>query len=295
MGFLFLILAKITAIIKMSAMKCCGRISTGTNGSVKINLIRSVGCLLVSIFICTLSGFESMEYKVLFIAVLSGISNGLLLCSWVIAAEKVSLAAVETFSMIGGVLFPMLLSFFLPTESAPGLLSILGAVILIFASYLFLPISNKEKLSPTLIPLLILVAFSNCGCVLSQKLFSSYGGTSVATFNLLTFAFCTLILSLTAICMSVRKRPVRQKNGSVFLTKEAIIYILLAIVMLYASQYFQTVSASFFTASIFYPLSYALAMPMTFITDILLFKEKISKRSIFAIILVISSAILIYI
>ena len=110
MGYLFLLLSKIAALVKMVAVKNCGSIAKGTRNSVLINVIRSLGCIIVSLAVCLISGFGKMDTVGVIIAIFAGISNGVSLCTWILCASKVSLCTVEVFCMAGGVVLPLLVS-----------------------------------------------------------------------------------------------------------------------------------------------------------------------------------------
>ncbi len=144
MGIIYLLAAKITAVGKMIAMKKCGSRASGVKNSLKINLIRSVGCTAISLIICLISGFGYFGTAELLLSVFSGVANALLLFSWVLCAEKTSLCTVEIFCMIGGVLFPMLISVLLLPEESITLWAIIGGALLIPAACCFYPLKKKK-------------------------------------------------------------------------------------------------------------------------------------------------------
>ena len=74
MGFLYLLNAKLAGIIKVIAVKQCGSVAQGARNSVKINLIRSAGCLLVSIAVFLFTR-GTLDKTGLIISLLSGIFN----------------------------------------------------------------------------------------------------------------------------------------------------------------------------------------------------------------------------
>ena len=295
MGFLYLLSAKITAIGKMIAMKKCGNAASGAKNSLKMNLIRSLGCVAISLIICIFAGFDSISGKGVFYSVLSGIANALLLFTWVLCAEKCSLCTVEIFCMIGGVVLPMLVAPIMFSGETVSLFQWIGAAMLLPAAYCFFPKSTvKKKFNLSALPLLILAGLSNAGCVVTQKLFTAYGDGSVADFNLITFAVCTATLAIlftfVKLCKKDEMPTQNSENGSL---KQLSVYISVAVVMLYASQYFNTLASGEFAPSLFYPLSYAVSMPLTLLTDIVVFKEKIRIPSIIGLALVIGAILLI--
>ena len=295
MGVLYLIGAKIGAIGKMIAMKKCGNAAKGAKNSLKINLIRSLGCVFISLIICVFIGFQDVSDKAVLYSVSSGIANALLLFAWVLCAERCALCTVEIFCMIGGVVLPMILAPLMFSGESVSIYQWIGALMLIPAAYCFFP-KNKGNASFSLsaIPLLLLSGLSNAGCVISQKLFTAYGEGTVADFNLITFVVCTLTLAILFVIIKIFKKELppaheSKSNSLMYLS----VYIFVAIVMLYASQFLNTLASGKLSPAIFYPLSYAISMPMTLLTDIVIFKEKIRTPYFIGISLVIGAIILI--
>ena len=51
MGIVYLLISKFATLGKMIAMKKCGKIASGPENSIRINLIRSFGCLIISVIV----------------------------------------------------------------------------------------------------------------------------------------------------------------------------------------------------------------------------------------------------
>ncbi len=295
LGYLYLFTAKITAIGKMMAMKKCGNAAAGAENSLKINLLRSLGCVAISLIICLFSGFDNLSHLGLVFSVLSGVANALLLFSWVLCAQRCSLCSVEIFCMIGGVVLPMLLTPLMFSGESIGILGWVGAILLIPAAFAFFPKDGSRKgFSFSSLPLLLLAGLSNAGCVISQKLFTAYKGGSISDFNLITFLSCSVVLAifLCILLLLSKGKKIKEKTAKLH-KKQLFVYIFIAVAMLYASQYFGTLASEKMESRIFFPLSYAIAMPLTLITDILFFKEKLTLRSLAGLLLVISAVLFI--
>jgi uncharacterized membrane protein len=296
MGVIYLLFSKLSTIVKMIAMKKCGSIAAGARNSLIINLIRSVGCILVALTVALISGFSPMEPYGMLICILSGIANAGLLFAWVLCAEKGSLCTVEIFCMIGGVVLPMLISPVLFKGETITALQWIGSVLLLPAAYCFSKKANEKKASftPSLLILLLTNCISNALIFLTQKYYTYYSLGSVSDFNLYTFIFCAATLAIAFLCISIIKpnRSEEKKEGFK-LEKHIIVYISLAIGMLYAAQYFSTLASASLPSAYFFPLSYAIGMPLTFLTDITVFKEKIKISSLIGLALVIISVVLI--
>ena len=293
MGIFYLFLAKVCAIGKMIAMKKCGKLASGAKNSLLINSIRSMGCAGISLIICLFSGFDAMSGEGYFVSALSGIANAGLLFLWVLCAERCSLCTVEIFCMIGGVVIPLLISPLIFVGETITVFQWLGAIILLPAAYCFSSKKKEEKkVSAGSFLLLICACLANAGCVTTQKVYTYYGYGSIADFNLITFLVCTASLLFVLICFRAIKSKNCEKEVNVsdnFGKNQIIVYIILAIVMLYASQYLGTLSSESLKSALFFPLSYAISMPLTLLTDILIFKERLNIKSIIGLSLVIIS------
>ena len=288
MGYTFLLFSNIASAIKMIVLKKCGSIATGIRNSIIINIIRSFGCFAVSLAVCLAFGFGKMDQIGFVISVFSGISNGLLLCTWIIAASSLPLITVESFSMFGGIVLPLLVS---PLIFASEVVSVIqwSGVFFLFAAMLCLT-KNTTKTKFTvkgIAPLLVCVV-ANFGCVITKKLFTSFSAGTIRCYQMQTFLFCLLTL-----CVLFCFIPKIKEHGTARFNNKAVIYITIAVVMQYLYEYLATTSTLYLPSSVFYPLSYVISMPLIFLADVLIYKERITKNSVIGIILVIISGILI--
>jgi len=124
--------------------------------------------------------------------------------------------------------------------------------------------------------------------VLTKKLFTEFSKGKTEVFQLYTFAFVLATLFIIFLFFPRKKAEDRPKFSS-----KVIMYIFVAIVMLYTFEYFATLSASYLDSAIYYPLSYIISMPLNFLTDTLVYKEKITLNNIVGIVLVTLSGVLI--
>lgn len=292
MGYLFLLLSKLSGIGKMIAMKKCGKIAAGPENSLIINMLRTSGCLIISLAVSFAVGFGSMSQTGFLISILFGIFVALSLFSWVLAAECSSLCVVEIFCMIGGVLVPLTITpLFIPSEPV-GIFSWVGALLLIPAALLLFPKSEKA-LSLKALPILIFAGLANAGGVITQKLFAEYGSGSATDFNTVSFAVALPMLLLIYTVLKVIRKNTNQKRINVAnFNKQIIVYIIIAIAMLYCAQYTNTLAAGKLSGAILFPLSYAIGMPLTMLADIVVFKEKLRIKTVCGVSLAVLSAIL---
>jgi drug/metabolite transporter (DMT)-like permease len=63
--------------------------------------------------------------------------------------------------------------------------------------------------------------------------------------------------------------------------------------MMYAAQFLSTYASAYIPAAVFYPLSYVISMPLIYICDVVVYKEKVTVRGIIGILLVTLAGVLI--
>ena len=141
--------------------------------------------------------------------------------------------------------------------------------------------------------MLICAGLANAGGVITQKLFAEYGGGSAADFNTASFASALpMLLLIYASLKLTRKASTHQKISAKTFNKQIIVYIIIAIAMLYFAQYTNTLAAEKLSGAVLFPLSYALGMPLTMLADIIVFKERIRAKTVCGVSVAVLSAIL---
>ena len=292
MGYLYLVMAKIAAAIKMIAVKKCGNIASGAKNSVKINLIRSSGSLVIALIVCIFSGFQKMNgYGILF-TLMSGFSQGIMLWSWILAATSAPMITVEVFCMIGGVVIPLIISPLMLEGESVTLLQWIGSLLLFLAMFCLSKRRGNARTTPKSILFMCIAGLSNAGCVITQKFYQSFKGGTVADFQLGTFIFTVTVLAFVLLLMNLFKKD-NSDEIKKSLSKKVLFFITVAFIMTYASQFLSTVASGRIAAAVLYPLAYVISMPLIFIVDVLVFKEKITPLNVMGIMLVTASGILI--
>ena len=101
MGFFYLITARLAGIFKVIAVKKCGTAAKGAKNSVKINLIRALGCLAVSFVVFAFSQ-SGLDRAGLWISLLSGVSNAFFLLLWILANAFPFASSTFLYAWLGG-------------------------------------------------------------------------------------------------------------------------------------------------------------------------------------------------
>lgn len=307
MGYLYLAISKFCGAAKMAAMKNCGNADDSTGTSVKVNAVRSGIILVVSVIVFAVSRAATADG--VWIAALSGVSNALNMLSWLVCATAVSLCIVETFVMIGSVVFPLALSPLLYADETVSAAQWAGAGVILAAVVLFC-VGRDVKFGKKGIVWIAVCTLSSAGCNVTAKLYAVRAGSEyVAFFNLVTFvivfAFFAVVAAITAIKNRKKTDPAAdpgldapaeekdpQPREFFGLPKRTYFRIAVAAVGMYATNYFMTLAAGTLPSGVLYPLSYGAGFVLTAIMDTVFFKQKLTVPRAVATVLAVAGAVL---
>lgn len=316
MGYLYLAISKFCGAAKMAAMKNCGNADDSTGTSVKVNAVRSGIILVVSVIVFAVSRAATADG--VWIAALSGVSNALNMLSWLVCATAVSLCIVETFVMIGSVVFPLALSPLLYAGETVSAAQWAGAGVILAAVVLFC-VGRDVKFGKKGIVRIAVCTLSSAGCNVTAKLYAVRAGSEyVAFFNLVTFvivfAFFAVVAAITVL-KNRKKTDSAADSGPVEysgraadsgraeekdsqpreffgLPKRTYFRIAIAAVGMYATNYFMTLAAGALPSGVLYPLSYGAGFVLTAIMDTVFFKQKLTLPRAVATVLAVAGAVL---
>ncbi len=310
MGYLYLAISKFCGAAKMAAMKNCGNADDSTGTSVKVNAVRSGIILVVSVIVFAVSRAATADG--VWIAALSGVSNALNMLSWLVCATAVSLCIVETFVMIGSVVFPLALSPLLYAGETVSAAQWAGAGVILAAVVLFC-VGRDVKFGKKGIVWIAVCTLSSAGCNVTAKLYAVRAGSEyVAFFNLVTFvivfAFFAVVAAITVLKNRKKTDPAAdsepvedsgraeekdpQPREFFGLPKRTYFRIAIAAVGMYATNYFMTLAAGALPSGVLYPLSYGAGFVLTAIMDTVFFKQKLTLPRAVATVLAVAGAVL---
>ncbi len=297
-GYLFLSLALFAGLSKGYCGKQTSNVAKNVSDAMLINAIRMCFCFIIGIVIIMFQKNQSIlpdNPKVIWIALLSGVSTACFTVSWLLSVNKKVFMMVETFVM-AGVIIPLVLSNILYSE-AIGIIQILGILLLMFAVYLMCTYDKTGKVRPSFKELLLLLfcSISSGLSDFSQKVFvKELPDASIAQLNLYTYLFAALFLGITcAIYFSKLEKNAESKSSPVKLIKPIVHYILIMAVCLFLNSYFKTLAAKYLDAVLLYPLNQGCGVVFSLIMSVTLFKEKINLKGIFGIALMLVSVYII--
>ncbi len=301
-----LLLAQAGTGVKQFAMKHCGRLTPGPFNSVCINMARSLICLAVSVIIWLWTDGVGTNLFGHVIIVIAGIGTAFNLFTWILASQLVPLIMIESVSMIGSMLIPMILAPYLYDGDTVSLLQWMGCALVIASVFLFAKKEKKTVQKGSALQKIVVLAVNAVSATL-LSIFKKYYTYHITAKGLGTIEYFTLINFLTVLIVFLLLFAVyytlekKKATAAVGIAEEAKVelpyrkvwvYILLAAVSLYVNELF-TSYAMQLPSSIYYPLSRGLNVGCTFLLDVIIFKDKITSRKIVGFLFVIAAVILI--
>lgn len=288
MGYLFICLAALAGVTKGFCGKKTSGIVTETREVMLVNAIRMMLCAVIGVGIVFAAGSLSqlrIDNRILWIAVMSGVSSALFVVLWLITVRNSTYMMLDVFLMSGTVI-PIAASVFLFGEAIT-INQITGLAILVFAMYTMCSYNSKIKGKMTVCAFvnLILCGVMNGIADFSQKIFVMSNSTvSNAVFNFYTYVFAAIFLILCYGGLSFRKDG-SGKNEGAFKNKSVFIYICIMSACLFLHSYFKIIAAKYLTAAEVYPLSQGLAIIVSAVMSVVLLKEKMTVKSVVGILL----------
>ncbi|MBE7041920.1 MAG: hypothetical protein E7399_00290 [Ruminococcaceae bacterium] len=290
MGYLLLLIS----VLSGTAKGYCGKkISGYTNhymdalvaNSLRMGMCIIIGFLLV-VFGEGISDLIPGGITVL-ISALSGISTAVFLVSWLLSVRQGAYIMVEVLLMLG-LLIPVLFGMVLFGNQVSAK-QWMGIFLLVLAAYVMCSyhISVKGKLTSKAILTLIACGLSNGVTDLSQKLFAEYGSDSALLFNFYTYLFTGIIL------VFLLQTGKKSASPTVKL-REIFGYLLVMAICLFSGSFFKTLAANYLDPIQLYPLCQGVALILSTLMASFCFREKMTKRSGFGILLAFGGLLLIH-
>ena len=305
-----LLLAQAGCSFKQFAMKKCGKLAPGAFNSVCINLARSLICLAVSmiIWLCTGGGTTTALGHV--IIILSAIGTAFNLFTWILSSQLVSLTLIESVSMIGSMVIPLILAPYLYNGDTVSLTQWLGCILVFVSVWFFMDKKTthekQEKKSGSLLQKIVIVGTCAISITLASVL-KKYYTYHITANNLGSIEYFTFVSFLTVLAVflvlfavyyaqeakrSVAVSTPEQRPRVEFPYRRVWVYILIAGGALYVNELF-TSYATQLPSAIYYPLSKGLNVGCTFLLDVIVFKDKITTKKVIGFVTIIAAIILI--
>jgi multidrug transporter EmrE-like cation transporter len=301
-----LLLAQAGTSTKQFAMKKCGSIAPGAFNSVCINLARALICLAVSAIICIFTGGGATTLFGHVIIIISGIGTAFNLFTWILSSQLVPLTLIESVSMIGSMVIPLILAPYLYNGDTVSPIQWLGCALVIVSAFLFMKKGKKIEKNGSAFQKIAIVATCAISITLASILKKYYTYSIVAkglgNIEYFTFVSFLTVLAVFSVLFAIYYKLERKRALAVCTSNERPMvklpykrvweYILIAGVALYVNELF-TSYASQLPSAIYYPLSKGLTVGCTFLLDTIVFKDKVTLKKTIGLITVITAIILI--
>ena len=301
-----LLLAQAGTSTKQFTMKKCGSIAPGAFNSVCINLARALICLAVSTIIWIFTGGGATTLFGHVIIIISGIGTAFNLFTWILSSQLVPLTLIESVSMIGSMVIPLILAPYLYNGDTVSPIQWLGCALVIVSAFLFMKKGKKNEKNGSAFQKIAIVATCAISITLASILKKYYTYSIVAkglgNIEYFTFVSFLTVLAVFSVLFAIYYKLERKRALAVCTSNErplvklpykrVWVYILIAGVALYVNELF-TSYASQLPSAIYYPLSKGLTVGCTFLLDTIVFKDKVTLKKTIGLFTVITAIILI--
>ena len=236
-------------------------------------------------------GFSGVSLKALAISAIGAVAIG---SNLFFGLEALKSGAMVLSSMAGsaGLLLPCVFGIFMFDEPM-SLMQLFGILLLIFSGWLLIGYSKKLKGSFTPRTMLLLIGsmLSNGFTMVAQKMFSKYlPDVSVSVFSFLAFGLVGVGMCVGLVPQLAKKekrKEIRELPKALWFYGAGLSTILLIINQL------ATIAAKVIPSAIMFPINDGGATIITALTGAVVFKEKLTARSVAGLALGIASLIVI--
>lgn len=298
-GYIFLIFSLFSGAVK----GFCGKRTSGYVDDYKdalfTNFVRMILCIVIGMFIILIQGNVKdlvIDGTVLLTTLLSGVTTSVFVVTWLVSVKRGAYMMLDVFLMLG-VIVPVLLSKIIFGEEI-GINRQIGFVILVTAVLIMCSYNNqiKEKMSITLLILLIICGAANGLTDFSQKLYVN-SNDNVAVFNLYTYVFSAIVLFVFYIVEKIKETPkpsdanrnTASKDGNstseIQVMRHVGGYVIVMSICLFANSFFKTLAAKHLPPAVLYPLNQGAALIISSFMSMIFFKEKLTPRCVVGLIL----------
>ena len=236
-------------------------------------------------------GFSGVSLKALAISAIGAVALG---SNLFFGLEALKSGAMVLSSMAGsaGLLLPCVFGIFMFDEPM-SLMQLFGILLLIFSGWLLIGYSKKLKGSFTPRTMLLLIGsmLSNGFTMVAQKMFSKYlPDVSVSVFSFLAFGLVGVGMCVGLVPQLTKKEKreeIRELPKALWFYGAGLSTILLIINQL------ATIAAKVIPSAIMFPINDGGATIITALTGAIVFKEKLTARSVAGLVLGIAALIVI--
>ncbi len=293
MGYLFLTLALSAGIIKAYCGKHSSYAITRTRDAITITTVRMLLCCVIGFILplATNASFAVPSARMMLIAIASGLCSAGFVVFWLISVRNSMYMMVEVF-VAGGVLVPLVFCNILYDEPI-GLVDMICVGLILVGIYLISATGNGERGKWTFrgLALLVVTMLFSGASNLTQKMYANeFPDGNALVFNFYVYVFAAAALLVISAVLSIKDRePIKI---SLRVVKPIWLYVAIMAACLFLNSYFNTMAASHLDAVILYPMSQGLAMVLSVVMAVVIFKEKLNVKSAIGIALTLTAIVL---
>ncbi len=288
-GYVFAGLAVFANIFKAYGSKKSSLYVENVSENSLCNLLRMVFCVAIGAVLVGVEGTSlQVDVGTLGIMVLSGVSNAVIILTWLAATQRGALMLLNVFYMLS-VLVPMILCRVLYQEPIR-LIQWLGLAVLLAAVWIMCSYNKSlgGRLSWANLAILLTCALSGGLADFSQKMFLNHDPSgSNNVFQFYTFLFASLLL-LAVYWTAKRKAAL---GGRLDFGREKVLfrqvfgYIVMLSASMFAYSWLKTTAAMYLTSAQLYPFFQGINLIAIAIMSAVCFGEKITLRSLVGMVL----------
>ena len=291
-GYLYLAIALIAGLVKGFSGKKVSRDVISLNDGFTVNTIRTVFCATIGFVVALIQvgflGF-SLSLTAFIVCLLSSIFMATFCISWLYAYKSEAYVFLSIFTMLGSVVTALLGWAFYGDNIKTT--RILGFVLLFVAVYI-MSLYNKNikgKMSKRAIFTLIIGGIGVALSDFMQKVFVKEGLGEPSVFTFYTYAL--MIIPQLFILLLFKKSKSATRNPCLLDKKHIFIFLIIS-VALYVNVMAKTFAVGYIPSTQMYPTLQGANLIASAICASILFKEKMTKKSIIGILVAICAVIL---
>lgn len=284
MGYLFILFSVTANAAKAASSKFVSKSINSLRSNICFNGARNALCCIIALGMAMaldFNGIKSLSWQEIAICTVSGIAMVLFTISWTFAVRGEAYMLVSAFNSANFIIPAAVGISFLGEKLTET--KIISVLFIVVALYLMVGHNLKIKGKLTLrgVSTLFILMLSSGINNTMQKLYAvTIEGKDVAYYTVYTFFVASVIMIFAVIILK------NEREGLNCINLRNFKHLIIMSVGMFAATYFQSLAAKRIDAVILYPTLNALSLIAGSLMSAILFKEKITKRCIFSMILV---------
>ncbi len=258
---------------------------SGSRQTFAVSAMRMAVCVLISGIVALVQGGKiELSFEFFAICLLSGVAVSVFTVTWLIAVQNGSYVMLNVFNILG-VCIPVVLSATFLDETVKTT-QVLSIAFLLVAVCFLCSYNNKIKSKLTFLSVVLLIVCGGANGLtdFSQKLFVyKFPNLSVAAFNFCSYSFSFIILVGVLFFVRFKKaEDIPKKDYKII--KSVVILIIVMSLSLFVNAYFKTFAAKFLPVAVLYPLNQGVTLVFSAVIATLLFREKLTVKSVIGVV-----------